>query len=173
MRQGPLLAKLFEVSYGALFRNLEGITHEESLVFPRPAGNCLNWVLGHILASRNRLLPLIGVPPVWPLEMAFLYSGIDEAEWSVDVAVDFRKIESDLAVSQQELLNALEVIPDERLATEVSENRTVASALGFLLFHESYHGGQVALLRRLLGKEGVIRAPSRRRRRSDATQQIE
>jgi len=173
MRQGPLLAKLFEISYGALFRNLEGITHEESLIFPRPAGNCLNWVLGHLLASRNRLLPLIGVPPVWPLEVAFLYSGIQDAEWSPAVALDFRQIQSDLAVSQQMMQSALDEISEEKLATVISQDRTVAMALGFLLFHESYHGGQVALLRRLLGKEGVIRAPAHRRRRSDAVPKLE
>ena len=46
-----LLAKLYEINYGALFRNLAGITHEESFVRPAPAGNCLNWVLGHIVAT--------------------------------------------------------------------------------------------------------------------------
>lgn len=162
-----MLARLFEVGYGALFRNLEGITHEESLVHPHPAGNCANWILGHIVASRNRVLPLLNVIPIWTLETAFLYSGIEEAQWTVDKALPFRDIQADLARAQQELLNALETITDDRLAQSVSADRTVGEALGFLLWHESYHGGQVALLRRLLGKEGVIRAPARRRRRSD------
>lgn len=172
MHQVHMLAKMFEVSYGALFRNLEGITHEESLVFPKPAGNCANWLLGHIVSSRNRVLPLVGVVPVWTLETGFLYSGIEEAHWTPDHALPFRDIQSDLARIQQELLNALEVTPEDKLAQQVSPGRTVGEALGFLLWHESYHGGQIALVRRLLGKEGVIRAPARRRRRSDQFKSI-
>ncbi len=168
MRQARALAKLFEVSYGALFRNLDGITPEESLVYPKPAGNCVNWVLGHIVASRNRVLPLIDVPAIWSLEASFLYSGIEEAEWSVEKAAPFRDIQADLARTQQDLLSGLEDLRNDKLATVLSENRTIGDALGFLLFHESYHGGQIALLRRLLGKEGAIQAPKRRRRRSDS-----
>lgn len=37
------------------------------------------------------------------------------------------------------------------------ENGNVGERLAFLQFHESYHAGQVGLLRRLLGKDGVIR----------------
>lgn len=162
-----MLARMFEVSYGALFRNLEGITHEDSLVFPKPGGNCANWILGHIVASRNRVMPLVNVIPIWTLETAFLYSGIEEAQWTTDKALSFREIQADLARTQQELLNALELLPDDRLEQNVSADRTVGEALGFLLWHESYHGGQIALLRRVLGKEGAIRAPARRRRRSD------
>ena len=32
MTNASLLSKMFEISYGALFRNLEGVTHEESLI---------------------------------------------------------------------------------------------------------------------------------------------
>ena len=60
---GNDLAKMYEFSYGAINRNLDGLSHEESLVIPEPGGNCLNWVLGHIVigpqhgadAGRRRL----------------------------------------------------------------------------------------------------------------------
>ena len=29
--------------------NVEGISYEESLIQPQPAGNCLNWVIGHLV----------------------------------------------------------------------------------------------------------------------------
>ena len=40
--------------------NLDGITHEESLHQPSPAGNCLNWILGHLVASYDNLLKVLG-----------------------------------------------------------------------------------------------------------------
>jgi hypothetical protein len=39
---GQAIAKIFEASHRALTRNLEGITHEESLRAPEPGGNSLN-----------------------------------------------------------------------------------------------------------------------------------
>src|SRR5213075_700344 len=102
------LGKLFELNYGALFRNLEGLSHEESLIEPPPGGNSVNWVVGHITASRNRILPLLGQPPLWPRERVVLYSGREEAHWSVERALHLDVIKTDLARSQQMLMGALD-----------------------------------------------------------------
>jgi hypothetical protein len=153
------LIKQLELSYGALFRNLEGITHEESLVVPSTGGNCLNWVVGHIVASRNRTMTQLGIPPVWGIDLAFHYSGRDEANWHPSTAIDLKSLETDLARSQQEILRALDMLPDGMLGTPDSRGRTLGDALIFFNFHEAYHGGQVALLRRLLGHPGVIKPP--------------
>ena len=40
--------------------NVEGVTQEESLLQPSPGGNCLNWVVGHLLCIYNNVLPLVG-----------------------------------------------------------------------------------------------------------------
>lgn len=160
--QSSLLAKLFEINYGALFRNLEGITHGESLVEPEPAGNCVNWVLGHIVATRNRLLPLVGAQPIWSREQAFRYSGRDEADWSRETATQLDSIKTDLARSQQQLLTALEVMSDRELSAPGKDGRPLAEIIGFFQFHESYHSGQIALLRRIVGRPGVIKPPAAR-----------
>jgi hypothetical protein len=39
------------------------------------------------------------------------------------------------------------------------DGRPLAEVVGFFHFHESYHAGQIALLRRLVGKQGVIKPP--------------
>jgi uncharacterized damage-inducible protein DinB len=158
--ESSLLAKLYEINYGALFRNLEGITHEESFVQPEPAGNCVNWVLGHIVATRNRLLPLVGAQPIWSREQAFRYSGRDEADWSRATAAHLDSIKTDLARSQQQLLTALEVLSDKELSASGQDGRPLAEIIGFFQFHESYHSGQIALLRRIIGKPGVIKSPA-------------
>lgn len=159
--QSSLLAKLYEINYGALFRNLEGITHEESFVEP-PAGNCLNWVLGHIVATRNRLLPLVGAQPIWSREQAFRYSGRDEADFSRQTAAQLDSIKTDLARSQQQLLTALEGLSDRELSAPGQDGRPLGEIIGFFQFHESYHSGQIALLRRIIGRPGVIKPPASR-----------
>ena len=44
--------------------NVDGITQEESLIQPTPGGSCLNWVVGHLVATYNQMLPLLGQKPV-------------------------------------------------------------------------------------------------------------
>jgi hypothetical protein len=51
---GNEIANMYEFSYGAIKRNLDEVTNEDSLVQPPGAGNCLNWVLGHIVVAARR-----------------------------------------------------------------------------------------------------------------------
>ena len=53
------LIQQFTLNYDVLKLNLKDISDEESLIVPKPAGNCLNWVVGHIAASRNHILKLV------------------------------------------------------------------------------------------------------------------
>ena len=42
-----------------LHMNLQGVTQNES-VEPQPAGNCMNWIVGHVLCVYNDVLPFLG-----------------------------------------------------------------------------------------------------------------
>ena len=59
------LQKLFEFTYNVTKQNVDGFDHEDSLKQPVAAGNCLNWVVGHIVATRNSILKLLGEQPLW------------------------------------------------------------------------------------------------------------
>lgn len=43
--------------------NTVGLSHEDSLFQPQPEGNCLNWVVGHLVHSRLHILALLGAAP--------------------------------------------------------------------------------------------------------------
>src|SRR5271167_3923556 len=57
---GNDLASMYEFSYFAINRNLNDLTHEDSVFIPAPSGNCINWVLGHIISARGMMLLLTG-----------------------------------------------------------------------------------------------------------------
>src|SRR5262245_23755267 len=44
--------------------NVDGITHEESLIRPQPGGNCLNWIVGHLVWVYLGGLPAVGRAPM-------------------------------------------------------------------------------------------------------------
>ncbi len=160
---GGDLAKMYEISYGATNRNLEDVSNDESLVRPAPGGNCLNWVLGHVVLYRSTVLKLVGRQPVFEGEQAKPYvrgSHPDGTERYLDLAT----LRGMLSDTQQELIPALAVMTEEQLACGVAEefNRpplagSIGSALARLNFHESYHAGQIGLLRRIVGKDGAIK----------------
>jgi uncharacterized damage-inducible protein DinB len=150
------LAAMFQFSHGALGRNLEGISHEESLRAPEPGGNSLNWVLGHLLSYRNRILALLGQPPAWDSPQAARYARGSAPLGPDDDPVPLATLRAGFDRSQQLLLAALEAIPEEDLAAVNERGEPLAQRLAMLAFHEGYHGGQIALLRRLLGHSGAI-----------------
>jgi uncharacterized damage-inducible protein DinB len=159
MPQSRLLSRLFEMNYGALYRNLEGITHEDSLIMPQPGGNPINWVVGHIVATRNRMFAVLKLDQVWPNDISMRYSGVDASMWSPAGALDLKSIEADLARTQSTLMSAFDNLMARDLNVRSNDGRTLGEVLGFFQFHEAYHVGQVGLLRRIVGKQGVIKPP--------------
>lgn len=133
-----------------------GITHEESCRAPAGGGNCLNWVLGHIAASREDMLKLLGAEPLRSEAEAAPYARGSAGEIAAASARPLGEILDALARSAAALKSRLEAMGPEQFARPAGKG-TLGENLAFLQFHESYHAGQVGLLRRTLGKPGVIR----------------
>lgn len=143
-----------------LKKNTEGLSHEQSMNQPEPGGNCMNWVVGHILSARNGFLSILGEEPMWTEEQARPYQR--GGEWNPDGAIDLPQILTDLDTSQERILNGLKRFDPERLAEKApfspvnNEDETLGSLLAGLAFHESYHAGQTGVLRRVIGMEGAL-----------------
>ena len=149
---GNELAQMYEFSYGAIKRNLDDVTNEDSLVQPPGTGNCLNWVLGHIVVARNTILSLAGGTPVVGDDVAAYYRRGSEPLRPGDKVPDLPTLRGLLRDSQHRLLPALAALSDEALALPVPEQMrqppltgSVADALVRLHYHEGYHNGQVSV----------------------------
>src|SRR5262245_42035048 len=60
-----MLAFQFQIGSFVLDRNLGGVGHEESLLAPRLGRNTLNWIVGHVVRTRNQALGLLGGHPLF------------------------------------------------------------------------------------------------------------
>jgi uncharacterized damage-inducible protein DinB len=143
--------------------NADGITHEESLGQPQPAGNCMNWVLGHLICVYEEVLALLGQQPVMGKEALRRYGrgtpplqdGAAALPWdTLLTAWDqvSERVEAGLASLTAEKLDA--PAPG---SPRKNPNETVRSFLGLFFFHQAYHAGQMGILRRIAGKEGAMR----------------
>ncbi len=141
-------------------QNIESVAHEDSLVQPQKGGNCMNWTLGHIVRSRIVQLQLLGKPSPYALEDYAAYdlapvTGPSHAKNRDTLVEHFRAL-------QQPIDDGLAEVSDDALAAKApfsptnNPDETIGSLLAGLSFHEAYHAGQIALLRRIVGKQGAI-----------------
>lgn len=127
----------------------KGLTHEDSMLqMPFPA-NCMNWNLGHLLVYRMQYLGLIdGVSKPDEAEFA-LYGGGSEPLTDSDKAIPLDVLLTRLDEASARVISALEKMPESRLTEIADEERgdTVSDRLnGYIIFHESYHSGQLEIL---------------------------
>jgi len=139
---------VLQSSHMVLNRNLKDITHEESLIVPAGGGNSLNWIVGHIIVSRDDIRELIGLDRLCGDDMK-MYDR-DTEPVSPDKFMEFGKL--------LEMFNDGESILEEKLKnTDLREDNEKYRMVTFLAFHEAYHVGQTGILRRIIGKEGAIK----------------
>jgi uncharacterized damage-inducible protein DinB len=116
-------------------------------------------VLGHILVGRNKVLRFLGEPPIWGDEHITRYETGSEPITTDDQALPLEKLLSDLDQSQECIRAALEITSSEDLAAKVEfrgSERPLGQVLSGLHWHETYHTGQLEILRQLAGKNDAI-----------------
>lgn len=142
--------------------NLAGLTHDESLIQPRPGGNCLNWVVGHLLSVYNSTLPLLGQQPVLEKSALARYERGSAPLEGPGEAREFGELVAAWDTATERIDTGLAGLTNDVLdrpapfSPSKDPNETVRSLLTTVLFHQAYHAGQTAVLRRLVGKEGAI-----------------
>jgi hypothetical protein len=144
-------------------QNINSITHNDSLVQPDKDGNCLNWVLGHIVRTRIMQMQLLGIDSPYAIEQ---YAAYDKTP----VKDDGNAIAWDTLVEQYRALQKpIDAGLGQLTPTQMSAkapfsptgnpDETVGSLLAGISFHEAYHAGQLGILRRICGKQGAIGTP--------------
>lgn len=157
-----LIATQFAYTHFVIRKNTEGVTQEDSLFRPQPAGNCVNWVLGHILASRNGLLRVLGEETFWTQEQENRYRRGSAPLVDGNEALPFEEMLRLLDASQETVVAAIKGFDPERLGDPApispvgNPDETMGSLFAALAFHEAYHAGQTGVIRRVMGKEGAL-----------------
>jgi hypothetical protein len=149
----------FGLTHQLIRMQTDGLSHKDSLLQPPFRGNCLNWVLGHILEGRDTALTLLGESPVWDKEVVSRYGRGSEPITQDERALPLEKLLEGLDRSQERIEAALTCITPEGLATVVPYRGSqcpVGQALASQHWHETYHTGQLELLRQLAGTDDAI-----------------
>lgn len=143
---------------GAMARNLgtiknqtKDLSHADSVLQPPVKGNCMNWVLGHIVENRSNMLKLLGQPAILTDAQAKRYGyGSEPVCGDGDDVIKLDTLLALLEQSQQAIEAVLAKITPEELGKEMKAfygDTTLGQFLFFLYWHETYHVGQTELLR--------------------------
>ena len=141
-----------------LAKALENISDEHFFERPSDSSNPIHFVLGHITLYRYAACKLLGDETTY--KFADLYAmGKQVQDRSVYPSADEIKLEWEVASKKLEAL--LAKVEIEAFAKETPKKhpigaQNVMGAYQFIMFHETYHVGQIAILARLFGYDAVI-----------------
>lgn len=161
------MKQLLKMQLGAtrsvLKKNVDGLTHEESLVAPSDGGNCANWVAGHLVRAYDDFLDSIGQDRVLSEEESAPYKRGCAPLTDPTEAIGLDRLLEAFDESHHRTMQAISSLPDDRWTDPApyspgnNPEETLGSLLYVLAFHQAYHVGQLGILRRLSGLEGAIK----------------
>jgi len=139
----------------------EGLTQQDSLIQLPFRANCLNWVVGHILANRCNILGLLEAEDLRPeVNLDHYERESDPIQRSGEGVLVLSELLAHLGTAQLRIEKALEQETEESLQRVAPyrdrPERPVAFWLFFLYFHDSYHVGQTEILRQAAGVDDKI-----------------
>lgn len=131
----------------------EGLNHADSLAQPPVPGNCMNWVMGHIVAYRNRISEMLSQPAVLDPAIAVRYFRESKPVTGDEPGLaQFEHLLAAVGTSQAQLTEGLpKLSADAAMQSRSYGPMTMSTAewFLFLLRHEAYHVGNLELLREI------------------------
>lgn len=151
------LIGMIETNSGVIQMQVNGLTHEDSLLQLPFRGNCLNWVLGHLVEHRDKMLKVLGQAPLLNGEQVARYARESQPVTDGEDVMPLAELVGDLQTAKDQIVAALASATPESLAQIVEgSDRSVGQRLHGLLWHETYHVGQTEILRQLAGTNDKV-----------------
>ncbi len=148
---------LFETWQWIVEVQTEGLSQADLLLQPQPGGNCMMWVLGHMVESMKDLIVTVGGAEPEGFEAYNRFERTSDPLLADELGLpDLAKIRQDFTALTAMAAKTLENQADS-FFNEPGWNGTKGATILFFAFHMSYHSGQLEYLRNLAGKtEKVI-----------------
>lgn len=148
--------KLMSTEEELMLKQVEGLSHADSLLQPQTGGNCLNWVMGHLAENLAVMLKVLGG------ELPAGLPGLDRYGYDSDPIcgeeagiLDLKVLITTASHLSGLVINRLAQMTDADFDEEIEfwqGNSRRGYVAFFYFFHHTYHLGQLEFLRNLAGK---------------------
>ncbi len=163
MNAHDLIRSQLRLSLFVLDRYLRDLSEDELLMRPTPQANHAAWQLGHLIESHTRQLSALGARPA-ELSTEFTAAHVRANAGCDDRGVfrwtkqEYLRMLADLHEAADALLARLRADELDAAAPEALRSYlpTTGDVLGMISGHEMMHAGQIAAIRRALGKPILI-----------------
>jgi len=151
-------AHMYRNNEALLAKSIDGLTDEEWKTRPNETSNSVLWIVGHIVWARAMALKLLGSSWSRPWLPLFARGAklVEPTEYPSpeEIVLAWKDAKTCLTA-------AVEEAPAEVLCASAGEKSPsfdgkVGGMVSFLAFHEAYHVGQTAYLRRWLGHSQIV-----------------
>ncbi len=152
------IASLYESSHTLFLKATADVTREQGLARVGPEANPLLWIAAHLATTRCGVAQIAGLDHARPWGRRFT-RGTHVEDLAALPQMD--EIRSAWGAVTEALAARLPHLTEAELAAPAPRDfpirdKTVRGALGFLAYHEAYHIGQMALIRKALGLGSLI-----------------
>jgi uncharacterized damage-inducible protein DinB len=160
MNKKDHLVFMLERSRSATKALLNDINEEESLYRIDGYPNHIRWEAGHMARGLSQILNCLTDEPDFPGRWTELFARGSVVSDDASVYPSLEEIKDKISYLYDKIFNVLSGMDDETLGEEIQiftewKNTRLHGVL-FLCMHDFHHGGQITILRRVMGKERVF-----------------
>ncbi len=151
-------AALYTLNAQLIEKSLADLKDEHVYARPNEHTNSIHWIFGHITATRFEVARFLGATEEHSFGKLFSMSAEhkspDDYPAMSEVMDSFKSITGKIderfaALNSEEYYAAAEI-------AFPGQDKTVCGCVTFLNFHETYHVGQLALLRKFFGYDRLV-----------------
>lgn len=147
--------KVLKLENGIIHEQTKNLSQEHTLIQPPAGGNCMNWVLGHLLDNQMVMLDTLHGPLPFKKDQFNRYTRESEPVLGEEGSIlPLEELLVDLDIVHRAIVTRLEGMQEEDFTEEIrigDRPRTLGYQVFFLHFHYTYHIGQLEPLRQLAG----------------------
>jgi uncharacterized damage-inducible protein DinB len=153
-------AEDYRYNNGFLLRSVEDLSPDEWVKRPSDICNHVAWIVGHIIWARTAVVGRLGGEK-WSAPWLGLFARGTKLEEGAAYPSSNTLLDAWKEVGSV-LGQALENVSDEAVGCAVtppgppSADGKISGQIRFLAWHETYHVGQVSIVRTLLGRKGLM-----------------
>ncbi|HLK29260.1 MAG TPA: DinB family protein [Puia sp.] len=155
-----IIAKQFAL-HSRLFNNvLEGVEESQAGKRLTEEVNHLQWIAGHLANARYNYAPMVGLNDVFPYKDLYMDSTAPPpGNRAISATIKYPSLSEILKLWNSyspSFVEAVSKLSDAQLSAEMPfgtpiGDKTMLGFFGFLTSHESYHIGQMSIIRKYLG----------------------
>jgi hypothetical protein len=154
-------AKMLSGEQEIMRQQTDGLSHADSLLQPQPGGNCLNWVMGHLVGNLVEIQRVLcGDLPDGLPDLNHYGFGSDPVHGEEAGVIDFQALLGTYDLLMTHIGERLAEMSEADFEEEIDfwQGKTRRGYVAFFyFFHHTYHLGQLEQLRNLAGRtEKVI-----------------